>query len=350
MIVIDGVSLTQNRLRVHVATPSTNAMDRIDESRISFSSEGEGSDSELSPTTEQRPPTDWNHPNPRSGTIPGGQFELPVTTPTALAPTPTITASVGRERAPSATDALFQSSRKRASSEADKTKPVKEPVRRTLFSRPSKIMTNLAGGKDKDKNRLAVEKLDEFEKSPVSPTYFRPFAAPAVLKPRHSHDETHRNFSLSNLSLTSSGTPPEPTHTHMLSPNPSISGLRPRIFSGTRDRKDSNPTSVLSVSTGLSKQNSSESNLSHSPASPSIFAQIERSQSSMPKSVSTQDIRQVNAGHYSGDMMIMDDPWPLLRARGLGLFHGEGIRINVEELNKLVLYGLARHGLTIGHM
>lgn len=60
----------------------------------------------------------------------------------------------------------------------------------------------------------------------------------------------------------------------------------------------------------------------------------------MPKSVSTQDIRQVNAGHYSGDM-IMDDPWPLLRARGLGLFHGEGMRVNVEELNKLVLYTLA---------
>lgn len=250
-----------------------------------------------------------------------------------------------RERAPSATDALFQSSRKRASSEADKTKPVKEPVRRTLFSRPSKIMTNLAGGgKDKDKNKLAVEKQEDFDKSPVSPTYFRPFAAPAVLRPRHSHDETHRNFSLSNLSLTSttSGTPPEPTHTqHMLSPNnaptSATSSLRPRIFSGTRDRKDSNPTSILSVSTVLSKQNSSESNLSHSPASPSLFASIERSQSSMPKSVSTQDIRQVNAGHYSGDMMIMDDPWPLLRARGLGLFHGEGMRINVEELNKLVL-------------
>ena len=60
----------------------------------------------------------------------------------------------------------------------------------------------------------------------------------------------------------------------------------------------------------------------------------------MPKSVSTQDIRQVNVGHYSGDM-IMDDPWPLLRARGLGLFHGEGMRVNVEELNKLVLYTLA---------
>jgi hypothetical protein len=57
----------------------------------------------------------------------------------------------------------------------------------------------------------------------------------------------------------------------------------------------------------------------------------------MPKSVSTQDIRQVSAGHYAGDAII-DDPWPLLRARSLGLFHGEGMRINIEELNKLVTY------------
>ena len=69
----------------------------------------------------------------------------------------------------------------------------------------------------------------------------------------------------------------------------------------------------------------------------------------MPKSVSTQDIRQVNAGHYSGDI-ILDDPWPLLRARGLGLFHGEGMRVNVEELNKLVLYTLAYTGLMVGRM
>lgn len=58
----------------------------------------------------------------------------------------------------------------------------------------------------------------------------------------------------------------------------------------------------------------------------------------MPKSVSTQDIRQVSVGHYTGEGAVMDDPWPLLRARGLGLFHGEGMRINIEELNKLVLY------------
>jgi hypothetical protein len=63
---------------------------------------------------------------------------------------------------------------------------------------------------------------------------------------------------------------------------------------------------------------------------------MDRTQSSIPKSVSTHDIRQANVGHYAGDAAIMDDPWPLLRARGLGLFHGEGMRINIEELNKLV--------------
>ena len=64
---------------------------------------------------------------------------------------------------------------------------------------------------------------------------------------------------------------------------------------------------------------------------------MERVQTAMPKSISTQDFRQASAGHYSGDAVVMDDPWPLLRARGLGLFHGEGMRINIEELNKLVM-------------
>jgi HbrB-like len=63
---------------------------------------------------------------------------------------------------------------------------------------------------------------------------------------------------------------------------------------------------------------------------------MERGQSSVPKSVSTQDIRQVNAGHYA-EGVSMDDPWPVLRARALALFHGEAGRVNVEELNKLVL-------------
>ena len=76
-------------------------------------------------------------------------------------------------------------------------------------------MTNLAGGgKDKDKNKT-IEK----DESPISPTYFRPFASPSYLRPRHSHDETHRNFSLGTLSLTSSAatTPSETSHA-ILSP------------------------------------------------------------------------------------------------------------------------------------
>jgi HbrB-like len=194
-------------------------------------------------------------------------------------------------------------------------------------------MTNLAGGKDK-KDRV-VEKDDL--PSPPSPTSFRPFASPAALRPRHSHDETHR--SVSNLSLVSSASSTPDGSGHLsagITPSTS-SGLRPQLFGRARERKDSNPTSILSVSTVLSKQNSSESNLSHSPASPSLFGGVDRSQTNMPKSVSTQDIRQVNVGYYAGEAVI-DDPWPLLRARGLGLFHGEGTRINVEELNKLVRY------------
>src|SRR5271170_4123444 len=141
-------------------------MNRIEESRMSFSSVDEGSDSELSPTTELHP-SNWTVSNPRSGTIPGGQFELPLSTPHPPPSTPTtstIAAStstqppVARERALSATDARFESSRKRASSEADKTaKPAKEGGRRNLFSRPSKIMTNFAGGgKDKGKDKHVV--------------------------------------------------------------------------------------------------------------------------------------------------------------------------------------------------
>ena len=57
----------------------------------------------------------------------------------------------------------------------------------------------------------------------------------------------------------------------------------------------------------------------------------------MPKSVSTQDIRQISTNYYGGDGIVLDDPWPLLRARGLGIFHGEGMRVNIEELNKLVM-------------
>jgi hypothetical protein len=309
-------------------------MDRIEETRPSFSSDGDGSDSELSPGGELRPPGDL-HPNPRTRTIPGGGFELPIASPSTAVATPFNPPAL-RERALSATDALFQSSRKRASSEADKTKPAKESGRRTLFSRPSKIMTNLRGGnKDEDRNK-AVEKED----SPLSPTYFRPFASPSHSRPRHSQDELYRNVSLGSLSATT--TPAESNAYSMLSPGLATtstnSTLRPQLFYRTRERKDSNPSSILSVSTSLSKQNSSESNLSHSPASPSLFPSLERIPSSVPKSVSTQDIRQASAGHYTLDTIILDDTWPLLRARGLGLFHGEGMRINIEELNKLVVY------------
>ncbi len=233
-------------------SPVALEMDRIDESRMSFSSDGEGSDSELSPTADARPTPDWNHPNPRSGKIPGGQFELPNATPPSSTATPTqpLQTSALRERALSATDALFQSSRKRASSDADKTKQVKESGRRTLFSRPSKIMTNLAGGgKDKDKNK-AIER----DESPISPTYFRPFASPSNLRPRHSHDETHRNFSLGNLSLTNSAatTPGETSHA-ILSPaatttSSTSSSLRPQLFH--RTRKASNPSSVFVTGEG----------------------------------------------------------------------------------------------------
>lgn len=311
-------------------------MDRINETRVSFSTDGEeGSDSELSPVGDARPAADWNNLNPRTGTMPG-QFELPLaTTSTTSPPTPLQTPTT-RERALSATDARFESSRKRASSEADKTKPAKESGRRTLFSRPSKIMTNLAGGgKDKDRNKPA-----EKDESPVSPTYFRPFASPANMRPRHSHDETYRNFSLGNLGLSSGAvsTPAEgglsmgpPTGSTASSGS---STLRPQLFH--RTRKDSNPTSAMAVPIALSKQNSSEGNASHSPVSPSLFP-IERGQTIVPKSISIQDIRQVSAGHYAGDSAVVDDPWPLLRTRGLGLFHGEGMRINVEELNKLVV-------------
>jgi hypothetical protein len=309
-------------------------MDRITSARASFSSDNNDSDSEISPATEYRPQQDWNLPNPRSGTIPGGQFELPPATPTSTAPTSPFLSPGTRERAISASDATFESSRKRANSEADKSKPTKDTVRRTLFSRPSKIMTSLAGGsKDKDK----IKEVQN-EDSPVSPTHFRPFAQP--LRPRHSQDETHRTFSLNTITLTpSAGASPidgSTSHPSALSTlnTGSTSSLRPQLFH--RSRKDSNPTSVLSVSTALSKQNSSESNLSHSPASPSLFT-MERTASGIPKSVSNQDIRQVSAGH-SSDAANLDDPWPLLRARALGLFHGEGIRVHIEELNRLVLY------------
>jgi len=311
-------------------------MDRIEETRVSLSSDGEGSDSELSPGGESRPPVDWSHPNPRSGTIPGGGFELPVSSPSTAVTTPlNPNPPAFRERTLSATEALFQSSRRRASSEADNTKPPKESGRRTLFSRPSKIMTNLSGGnKDRDRNKSA-----EKEESPLSPTYFRPFASPSNSRPRHSHDETHRHLSMGNLNATS--TPGEGGSPAMLSPGVMIpsasSSLRPQLFHRSRERKDSNPSSVLSVSTSLSKQNSSESNLSHSPASPSLFPGIDRVPNSMPKSVSTQDIRQISANYYGADGIVLDDPWPLLRARGLGIFHGEGMRVNIEELNKLVM-------------
>ena len=316
-------------------------MNRIEESRMSFSSVDEGSDSEISPTTEPRPSSsNWTVSNARSGAIPGGQFELPIATPPTATTTPSQTPTLPRERALSATDALFESSRKRASSETDKTKPVKEGTRRTLFSRPAKIMTNLAGvGKDKGKDKVVVS-LEKDDGSPISPTYFRPFASPSNLRPRLSQDETSRTFSIGN----SSSTPAEgiyallPPPTTATGSTPSSSVLRPQLFHRARERKDSNPTSI-SVSTVLSKQNSSESNLSHSPASPSLFPVMDRIAGAMPKSVSTQDIRQLSAGHYTADgAPVMDDPWPLLRARGLGLFHGEGMRINIEELNKLVLY------------
>jgi HbrB-like len=318
-------------------------MNRIEETRLSLSSD-EGSDSELSPIADIYPSTqEWIPPNPRSGTTPGGQFELPL--PAATIPLVHASSTKSVERAPTIADAHFESSRKRASSEADQTKPtVKESARRALFSRPAKIMTNLAGGKDKDKNKSA-----EKDESPVSPTYFRPFASPSYLRPRHSHDEsTHRNSSLGSLTMSSNngGTTPDQNYPPpVLSPaqttaNVSTSSLKSQLFHRSRERKDSNPISIHSGSTVLSKQNSADSTISLGvvpPPSPSIYSGDKLS-TSIPKAYSPQEIRQVSAGHYSTEGGLLDDPWPLLRARVLGLFHGEVMRVNVEELNKLVLY------------
>src|SRR5277367_4905666 len=67
----------------HFPNSKHPTMNRIEESRKSISSVDEGSDSELSPTTEPHPSSssNWTVPNPRSGTIPGGQFELPLPSP-----------------------------------------------------------------------------------------------------------------------------------------------------------------------------------------------------------------------------------------------------------------------------
>src|SRR5271155_3361131 len=84
--------IIQFRDHHHFPNSKHPTMNRIEGPRKSISSVDEGSDSELSPTTQANPSSTspWPVPTPRSGTIPGGQFELPLSTPHPP-PTPTTT-------------------------------------------------------------------------------------------------------------------------------------------------------------------------------------------------------------------------------------------------------------------
>ncbi|OLL25723.1 hypothetical protein NEOLI_002900 [Neolecta irregularis DAH-3] len=156
----------------------------------------------------------------------------------------------------------------------------RSPGKHKLFSRPAKIATGLAS-----------------TLTGTSPTNGRPLISPSP----SFHRENERSNSLDLGQNRADASPPtQASHRHHLL-------LRPR--------KDSDPTSTHSKN-------------ALGPSSPG-FASL-KNLSGLDKGGKDSD-KTSDFGH--------EDAWPLLCIRVIPLFSGEGLRLSVEDCNKLVTQG-----------
>ncbi|KAK9478114.1 HbrB-like-domain-containing protein [Lipomyces japonicus] len=105
-----------------------------------------------------------------------------------------------------------------------------------------------------------------------------------------------------------------------------------------RPRKDSHPGMILSSSSSNSKLTSDAGSIySFNPSSP-IYAPY-----ALQKSISSIDIKSLSYKELNkiGEQAL-EDVWPFLCARVTPLFTGDGLRVPVEDLNKLVLLHVKR--------
>lgn len=104
-----------------------------------------------------------------------------------------------------------------------------------------------------------------------------------------------------------------------------------------RSRKEGHSGMILSSSSSNSKLTSDAGSIySFNPASPAIAPYVP---SALQKSISTIDVKNLSykdINKISGDQAL-EEIWPFLCAPVMPLFAGEGLRVPVEDLNKLVL-------------
>ncbi|KAK9459790.1 HbrB-like-domain-containing protein [Lipomyces oligophaga] len=102
-----------------------------------------------------------------------------------------------------------------------------------------------------------------------------------------------------------------------------------------RSRKDTNPGAILSSSSSNSRLTSDAGSIySFNPSAQAPYAPYGLQKSISSIDVKTLSYRDINK--ISGDQAL-EDVWPFLCARVTPLFAGEGLRVPVEDLNKLVL-------------
>ncbi|CCG84199.1 protein of unknown function [Taphrina deformans PYCC 5710] len=178
--------------------------------------------------------------------------------------------------------------------------------KRTLFSRPSKMNLSSATRDIPINNQ---NKLDGKEiHSPTSPHHYFPSLVDAP-------SQTTSTTSSFTTLLKHAGT--HVPHPHLHSSSSSAKSQGPAQSGSSL----SNITRGRSFDL-LRLPNSSMDSAQHQPISPSFFSSGARAASSS------------NAEH--------DDNWPLICARVLPLFNGEGLRQPIEDLNRLVSTHLAR--------
>ncbi|KAK9389804.1 HbrB-like-domain-containing protein [Lipomyces mesembrius] len=157
-------------------------------------------------------------------------------------------------------------------------------------------------------------------KSPISPLDGRPTLSLDVRRLSISSQASPPSY-YSYPSTTTLTGPTDKQHKHHLL-------LRPR--------KDSHPGTILSSSSSNSKLISDAGSIySFNPASP---AYAPYAPYGLQKSISALDVKTMSYKDINkiGEQAL-EDVWPFLCARVTPLFAGDGLRVPVEDLNKLVL-------------
>ncbi|KAK9321702.1 HbrB-like-domain-containing protein [Lipomyces orientalis] len=181
-----------------------------------------------------------------------------------------------------------------------------------LFVPTSKPLANGEG--------TGSERHHKPRKSPLSPLDGRPSLTLDVRRLSISSQASPPSYYSYPSSTTLTGTTDKHHKHHLL--------LRPR--------KDSHPGTILSSSSSNSKLTSDAGSIySFNPASPAYASYTPYG---LQKSISALDVKTLSYKDINkiGEQAL-EDVWPFLCARVTPLFTGDGLRVPVEDLNKLVL-------------